>query len=309
MTAKSKSLASLGAVLVVGIGALLLLFLADRFSVRDDNVAGVPVDTGAPGKVADAAIGTGGHGKVADIPIGTGGHGEIVDALIARNVAARGGAGAWRNVNALQLTGNMYLGQGLHVPYVLEQKRPGKGCLAFEFDNKTATQCVDGKTGWKLLPFMGRTTPKPMTEKELSEMAGAVGVDGLLFDSDKRGYKVELIGPEVVDGENTTELKVTLPGGAVRWVYLDEETGLEVKIEAMRVLHGQERLVETYYSNWQTVDGLLISRHQETRYEGDEESHFVNVERVRVNPPIEDARFAMPGTAAGDGEHEEGTSS
>ena len=224
-----------------------------------------------------------------------GGHGKDVDELIARNAAARGGADAWRAVTTLRLAGKMDIGQDLHVPYVLKQKRPGKMCLEFEFNDETAIQCVNGKIGWKWLPFMGRTSPESMTAAEMREIVGAVEPEGLLLDSYERGSRVELVGHETVDGRSTSKLKVTLPGGAVRWVYLDDETALEVKLEAVRKLRGKERLMETLYSNWDGVDGLMIPRRQETRYQGADESHFMTVENISVNPPIDDKRFAMPG--------------
>jgi len=180
------------------------------------------------------------------------------------------------------------------VPYTLEQKRPGKMCLEFEFDDAMATQCVDGEAGWKRLPFMGRKYAEPMTEQELQEMAGAVGVDGLLFDSDRRGYDVELVGHEDVDGRSTSKLEVTLPGGIVRWVYLDDETGLEIKLQAIRSVRGQQRLVETYFSDWRDVDGLLIPHRQETRMADYPDTQFVTVDSVTVNPAIDDERFVMP---------------
>ena len=257
MKINSKTLAVLAAVLVIGMGIFLLLDRTYHF---------------------------------------TGGHGKVVDALIARNVAARGGAEVWRAVSSRQLSGQMDLGQGMHVPYVLEQKRPDKMCLEFVFDDETAIQCVDGKTGWKLLPFRGQTTPGPMTEQELREMADTTSLDGLLFDSAERGYKVELLGHEPVDGRDTLKLKVTLPGGALRWVYIDAETALDIKLEATRVLGGRERRVETLYSDWQATDGLLIARRQETLTEGDAETHFLTVTSVNVNPPLDDARFLMSTT-------------
>lgn len=224
----------------------------------------------------------------------TGRHGRVVDDLISRNAAARGGADTWRAVSTLRLAGEMDLGQKLHVPYVLEQKRPGRMCLEFEFDEKKAVQCVDGKTGWKQLPFMGRAAPEPMTAAEMQEIAGTVDPEGLLLDSYERGFHVELVGHETVDGRSTSKLQITLPSGSVRWVYLDDETALEVKLEATRKLRGKERLMETTYSDWTRVDGLLIPRRQETRYHGEAESHFITVENISVNPPIDDQRFAMP---------------
>ena len=222
---------------------------------------------------------------------------QTVDQLVARNVAARGGAEAWRAVSSLRLTGRMDVGKGMLVPYVLEQKRPRKMRLEFVFDGETAVQCSDGKAGWKLAPFRGRTTPEPMTDKELREAADSADLYGLLFDHARRGHAVELLGREPVQGRDAFKLKVTLPGGAVRWVYLDAESGLEVKVDALRTLGGRDRRVETFYHDWQAAEGLLIPRRYETRTEGAKESHPLTVETVRVNPPLDDSRFAMPAAA------------
>lgn len=219
---------------------------------------------------------------------------RAVDALVARNVAARGGAAAWRAVSSLRLTGDMDLGRGMVVPYALEQKRPGMMCLEFTFDDARAVQCAAGETGWRIAPYLGRPAPEPMTDSELRETADSADLYGLLFDYRARGHKIDLLGHSTVDGRDTVELQVTLPRGAVRWVYLDAETALEVKVESLRMLGGRERRVTTRYLDWRDSSGLLIAHRQETQTEGDDESHFVTIERVSVNPPLDDARFQMP---------------
>jgi hypothetical protein len=90
---------------------------------------------------------------------------------------------------------------------------------------------------------------------------------------------------------------VTLSRGAVRWLYLDIETALEVRLETTRTVSGRERLVQTSYHDWQETDGLLISRWQDTLTVGDTESHFLTIDSVTVNPPLDDTRFAMPTSA------------
>ena len=224
---------------------------------------------------------------------------RVIKGLVAQNIEARGGAQSWAGVETLELSGQMDLGQGMHVPYVIEQKRPGKMCLDFVFDEETATQCVDGEAGWKRLPFRGRNRPEAMSAAELREMAGAADIDGLLFNYQERGHEIELVGKEMIGDRMTSKLQVTLPTGAVRWLYIEDETGLDIKLEAMRVLRGEERLVSTYYLDWQETDGLLIPRRQETQTEGSSETHFLTVENVRVNVRLDDSRFAMPSTVAG----------
>jgi hypothetical protein len=131
----------------------------------------------------------------------------------------------------------------------------------------------------------------------LREAAGSADLYGLLFDYAPRGHTVELLGREPIQGRDAFKLKVTLPGGAVRWVYLDAESALEVKVEALRTLGGRERRVETFYHDWQAAGGLLIPRRHETRTEGANKLHLLTVESVRVNPPLDDSRFAMPAVA------------
>lgn len=232
----------------------------------------------------------------------TGGFGRVVDGLIARNVEARGGADAWRAVDSLRVSGRMDLGRGMHVPYTIEQKRPGQMCIEFEFDDELATQCVTGDSGWKVLPFMGRTRPEPMTDMEYRDMADSAGIDGLLFDAARRGHEVSLVGEETIDARDVYKLEVVLPRGAKRWVYLDAETALEVKLDTVRTRNGRQQLIETWYSDWREEDGLLIPHRQDSKAEGESETHWLTVDSVAVNPPIEDDRFDIPlpvGTGSG----------
>lgn len=223
-----------------------------------------------------------------------GGYGKQIDSLIARNVAAKGGEQAWRKISSLQLSGMMDLGQGLSVPYRIDQKRPLKMCLEYKFDNRRAVQCVDGDSGWQFLPFLGSNLPEQMTDEETRKMADTASIDGLLFNAYQRGFEIEWLGKEDVDGKPANKLKVIMPGGTVRWIYLDEETGLEKKLEYTRIISGKERLVETVYSSWRAVGALLFPARQETRTIGDAESQFVTVDKVVINPGIEDRRFEMP---------------
>jgi hypothetical protein len=225
---------------------------------------------------------------------------QTVDQLVARNVAARGGAEVWRAVSALRITGRMDVGRGLLVPYVLEQKRPRKMRLEYVFDGETVVQCANGLDGWKLTPFRGQGKPEPLTKDELRELAASADPHGLLFDFVRRGHAVELLGRQQVQDREAFKLQVTLPGGAIRWVYLDAENGLEVKVETVRTIAKRKRLVETYFQDWRTTGGLLLPHRYESRTAGEKDSHLLTVETVVVNPTISNARFARPTAVSAD---------
>ena len=224
---------------------------------------------------------------------------RVIESLVAKNIEARGGADNWAALDTLRLSGQMDIGQGMHVPYIMEQKRPGKMCIEFEFSGAAATQCVDGDSGWKRLPFRGSNVPEEMTEEELREMAVAADIDGLLFNAVERGYKIALLGEEQLGDRVAVKLQVTTRNGAIRWLYIDKQSGLDIKLEMQRIRAGKGRLVETYYYDWQETDGLLIPRRQETLTEGSNETHFLTVDGVDSNPQLEDSRFEKPAMTRG----------
>lgn len=224
---------------------------------------------------------------------------QVVNSLIAKNLEARGGQEVWNQVTSMRMAGQMDLGQDMIVPYTLVQKRPGKMCFEFEFDSATSTQCTDGEKGWKIAPFLGRSGAEPMTEAEYRDVADSSDPYGLLYNYRERGLDIQYLGKEQIDGRDADKLRVELPYGGVRWLYLDAETALDVKLEAPRVVAGQDYLIETFYTDWQEVEGLLIPARQETRTVGDEQTHFLTVDSVTVNPQVDDDQFHMPATLGG----------
>jgi hypothetical protein len=221
-------------------------------------------------------------------------YGKQINGLIAKNVAAKGGEDAWRQVSSLQLSGRMSLGQGVSVPYTIDQKRPLKMCMEYEFNERRVVQCVDGDSGWQFMPFLGRNVPEPLTAEEARKIADTASIDGMLLNAYERGFMIEWQGKEDVNGRPADKLMVSMPGGTVRWIYLDEETGLETKIEYTRVIRGKEQLVESLYSDWKAEAGLLFPGRTDTRMVGTSETQFVTVDKIVVNPEIEDRRFVMP---------------
>jgi len=227
----------------------------------------------------------------------------VVQRLVDRNVEARGGEDAWRNVEALRYTGTAEIGLGLEVPFVLDQQHPDRMCFEYEFDGGQVEQCSDGERGWKRVPFLGTAEVQPMTESELMDFADAADPWGLLFDFRARGHRIDLLPDQGVGDEVAHVLEVTLPGGSVREVWLDAETGLELKVVSTRMLAKKERRVETEYGDWTTTHGLTIPRRQVTRTEGDDQAHTLTVETLQVNPRMKVTRFLPPASLrAGSGE-------
>lgn len=222
------------------------------------------------------------------------GYAQTVDELIAKNVEARGGMDKLKSVQTLRLTGRMTMGPGLEAPIVLTLKRPSSMRMDLTFQGMTAVQAYDGKNGWQIMPFQGRTEPEPLSPEDLKEAAQEADIDGPLVDYAAKGHKVELIGKEPVEGSDAWKLKVTLKDGDIRYVYLDADYFLQVKSEGKRMVRGSELETDTLFGDFKEVDGLVFPHSIDSGAKGHPERQKIAVEKIEINVPVDDASFQMP---------------
>lgn len=217
-----------------------------------------------------------------------------VTEIVEKNVAARGGLAAWRAVHTMLIEGDMDAGHGVKLPYTLELKRPRKMRLELQYQGKTAVEVYDGSHGWKTRPFLNRTDWEPMSPFEAKVASGQTDLDGMLIDYAAKGIQLELMGSEAVEGHDAFKLKVTMPGGMVRHLWVDAMSLLEVKVDSVRRMDGKERLMETYLRDYRLDSGLLIPHVLETATEGIKQTQKLTVKNVVLNPQLMDTRFLKP---------------
>jgi hypothetical protein len=251
--------------------------------------------------------------------------------IAERNVAARGGAQAWKAVQTLQLSGKLEAGRGdsytrsmgyaranqsagkgghpaaapptgnakdeqVLLPFTLDRKRPHLSRLEVEFGGKTAVQVYDGTQGWKLRPFLNRTDVEPYTADELrSAEAARDELEGPLVDYAAKGTKVEFEKVEPVEGKDAYKLKLTMKGGTVRHVWVDAQTFLDVRVDGVpRRMDGKMHDVYVYQRDFRKVEGVTIPFIVETAVVGYPDTHKMIIEKAAVNPKLDDALFAKP---------------
>jgi hypothetical protein len=220
-----------------------------------------------------------------------------VDQIIEKNIAARGGLRAWREIHTMTMTGKMDAGstQNVQLPFIMKLKRPRMSRIEIEFAGKTALQIYDGTNGWKVRPFMGRDEVEPYTTDEMRIAAEQTDIDGYLIDREAKGIKAELMGVDSVEGRDAYNLKLTLGNGQVRHLWVDTQSFLEVKIEGTpRKLDGKMHNVETYYRNYESISGLMVPFVMETAVEKVKPTRKITIESVVLNPKLEETAFAKP---------------
>src|SRR5438477_473384 len=173
-----------------------------------------------------------------------------VDELVAKNVAAKGGADALRALQAVRLNGKMLVNEGqIQLAYAETKKRPDEVRTEATLQGMTAVEAYDGKDGWRISPFQGRKDPEKMSADDVKPLMEDAEIDGPLVNWKEKGSTLEYIGREDVDGTSAYKIKVVRKNGDVNFVYLNPDHFLEIRILSQRVRHGAKEETETVGEN------------------------------------------------------------
>ena len=183
----------------------------------------------------------------------------------------------------------------VQLPFLFELKRPNKQRVEIEFAGKTAVQVYDGANGWMLRPYLNRDDWEAFSPEQVKMQAAEAGIDGLLIDYSKRGTKVAFDKVEPVGGHDAYKLKLTMKDGEVRHVWIDAQSFLDVKIEGTpRRMDGKMRTVYVYQRDFRPVQGLMVPFELETAVDGYRDTHKMLIEKVALNPLLDDSMFIRP---------------
>lgn len=221
-------------------------------------------------------------------------HAMTADELVARNVAARGGADKLRAIKTLRLEGKLIANGGLEIASVQFYKRPSDYRFEGTVQGLTLIQSYDGKQGWRVSPFQGRKDPERLAADDLKELAAQADFDGAWVDASTKGNKLDYLGTEDVDGTQAHKLKVTLASGDLEYVYFDPDAFLVIRTLEQRLVRGVEVRQETEYSDYEKVDGTWIAFASASGNVGDGDKNKLTVDKAQANVAIEDALFAFP---------------
>src|SRR5438270_714255 len=218
-----------------------------------------------------------------------------VDELVAKNVAAKGGADALRALQSVRFTGKMLVNEGqMQLAYVQTKKRPGEVRSEVTLQGMTAILAYDGGQGWKVYPFQGRKDPEKMSADDTKSLMEDAEIDGPLVDWKAKGSTVEYLGTEDVDGTLAYKLKVVRKNGDVNFVYLEPEHFLEIRILSQRIEQGAQVEVETDIGDYEKINGVYVPFSIEAGRKNSPDKQKIVLDKVDANVPADDAFFSFP---------------
>ena len=217
--------------------------------------------------------------------------------IVERNAAARGGVDAWHAIETMAWSGHVETasGGGRRMPFLLEQKRPDR--TRFELgDGHQSVRIFDGTSGWKVRAnAAGRPEVRPYTADELKFAHGAAIIDGPLMDRATRGATIALAGVHEVEGRKAYALDLRLDTGGTDRVWIDAETFLELRYDRESVnAQGRPTVMSVYFADYHAVEGLQMPLTIETGASDGKARDKLVIERVALNPRLDDSAFARP---------------
>ncbi|HEX8841289.1 MAG TPA: hypothetical protein VF757_03215, partial [Sphingomicrobium sp.] len=196
---------------------------------------------------------------------------EDAQSLVAKNLEARGGAGALSALKSVSFDGRVIFPGDFELSYKEARARLASGAAGrtdLSLQGLDVVQSYDGQGAWKINPFQGRKDPERMSADEARQLADSALIDGPLLASRSDGSRVQYLGREDFDGTLAYKLKVTQKDGDEFTYWLDPDTMLEIKVDESRRIRGAQQTSETELGDYEKVGGVYFPMSIETWTQG-----------------------------------------
>lgn len=233
-------------------------------------------------------------------------HAQTADDLVAKNLAARGGADKLAAIHAIVTSGELRFPGDFKLAYKETRERvdPQSDNCAVRIDatlqGLTVVQSYDGKDAWRINPFEGRKDAERMGADETRELADQGSIDGELLAARARGSKVDYLGREDIDGTEAYKLRVSQQDGTIYTYWLDPDAWLEIRVLEQRTIRGSEKETETDFGDYEQVNGVYFpfSMAQGPKDSAASDKQVITIASAEANPSVAPTLFAMPASPA-----------
>ena len=215
--------------------------------------------------------------------------------VLAKSLAARGGAPKLHAVETRREIGMLALGAGNEWPFTVEHKRPNRMRMEIVLQGAQLIRTFDGVHGWQKQPQA--PAPEPLSGDDLHNIANEADFDNVLVDTAAKG-KAELLGREAIGGKDAYKVRVTLLSGDVFDYYIDAASYLPIHWEGGRLINGKPVVFESDFNDYREAGGVKYPFQILSSIKGSAQKQKITFTKIEINPPIEDARFTPASIAA-----------
>lgn len=223
---------------------------------------------------------------------------QTADDIVNKYITATGGADKWSKIISLKFTGTYQLGPGMQAPLMsVYVSKPFKGSYSdFSWQGMTSKTAIRADSGWSYNPFGGKRETDPVSPEEIRSDKLGSDPQGLLFNYKQKGYTVEYLGTDDMDGTDVLKLRLTTQDGDMVYYYLDAETYYILKeVDRVKLKDKEQKSYVTYSDFKKTEYGIVLPFCQQRVDEnGNEQGGPVNFSKIEVNAVIDAKIFDKP---------------
>ncbi|MBC7776044.1 MAG: hypothetical protein H7246_11465 [Phycisphaerae bacterium] len=219
---------------------------------------------------------------------------QNAEEIVAKHIAAIGGD-KWTKVEAVKSEAKISADGAPGMSIVMNMLAVRDKSLRMDVSvmGMTQTTVINGAAGWATNPFMNQMDPEPLTADQVKAMKDMTDVDGSLVGYKAKGYTVEYVGTEDVDGTEAIKIKINKGDKRSEYSFFDPKTFYEIKNIRVEEVDGKQTETAMVYSNFKNQDGLVFPF---TIQQADPNmgGSTVTVTSIAVNPMVDMKVFEIP---------------
>jgi len=225
---------------------------------------------------------------------------QTADEILSTYFENIGGLENLKKVEGIKMTAS--INQGMEIPLEIVQLKDGKQYVKISIQGKELMQGVfDGETLWQH-NFMTMKAEKSDAEATANLKLDANDFPDSFIDYKEKGYTVEYLGKETIDGAETFKIKltkepITIDGkkeDSVSFYFFDTENYVPIVVHS-EIKSGQAKgkMSESKLSDYQEVDGIYFPFSMTQGLKG-QPGQSITITKIELNPTIEDSAFEFP---------------
>ncbi len=226
---------------------------------------------------------------------------QTVDEILANYFENIGGLENLKKIEGMKMTAKVNNG-GMEIPLEIYQFKDGKQLTIINFQGKELKQGVfDGETLWGH-NFMTMKAEKNDAETTANIKLNSNDFPDPFIDYKEKGYTVELLGNETIDGTETFKIKltkepVTVDGKQeddVSFYFFDTENYVPIALQT-EIKSGQAKgmISEITFSDYQEVEGFYFPFSMTQGVKG-QPGAPITLSAIELNPKVDDSVFVFP---------------
>ncbi|MDT0539666.1 outer membrane lipoprotein-sorting protein [Croceitalea sp. P059] len=226
---------------------------------------------------------------------------QTADEIIANYFENTGGMDNWNKMEGMKMSAKVNQG-GMEIPLEIYQMKDGRQMTVINFQGKELKQGVyDGETLWSH-NMMTMKAEKSDAEQTSNFKLNTNDFPDSFMNYKEKGYTVELLGKETIDGAETFKIKlvkepITVDGEQkddISFYFFDAENFVPIAVQT-EITSGPAKgqTSETTMSDYQEVDGIYFPFAITQGLKGGQSQPII-IDAIELNPSVDAAAFSFP---------------